>query len=68
LQVNITDVPDVAPGDIATFIGWDNDAHISVDEVAKTVGTISYEILTGFDAPRMERVWLEDAEHGGDLV
>lgn len=68
--VNITGVPDVAPGDVATFIGWDGDAHISVDEVAKSVDTISYEILTGF-TPRMERVWVhgddgDDSSSGGE--
>lgn len=57
--VNISGVADVAPGDVATFVGRDGEARISVDEVARLVDTISYEILTGF-TPRLERVWLED--------
>ena len=60
--VNISGVADVAPGDVATFVGRDGEARISVDEVARLVDTISYEILTGF-TPRLERVWLEDS-HG----
>jgi alanine racemase len=56
--VDITGVADVAHGDAVTFIGGDGGAHISVDEVARLAGTISYEILTGF-TPRLERVWSE---------
>jgi alanine racemase len=56
--VDITGIADVAPGDVVTFLGRDGQAHISVDEVARLVETISYEILTGF-TPRLERVWLE---------
>lgn len=55
--VDISDVPGVEPGDVATLIGSDGEAHITVDEVADLVGTISYEILTGF-TPRIPRVWL----------
>jgi len=37
-------------GDVATVIGGDGDATITVDEVADWAGTISYEILTGLGA------------------
>ena len=55
--VDITGVPDTTAGDIATLIGSDGDACITVDEVAHQAGTISYEILTGLTArlPRVER-------------
>jgi len=56
--VDISGVADVAPGDVVTFVGRDGEARIPVDEVARLVGTISYEILTGF-TPRLERVWSE---------
>lgn len=36
-----------APGDIATLVGSDGDATITLDEFAGWAGTISYEILTG---------------------
>jgi alanine racemase len=58
--VDISGVADVAPGDVVTFVGRDGEARIPVDEVARLVDTISYEILTGF-TPRVERVWLEGA-------
>jgi alanine racemase len=54
--VDITGVPDTTAGDVATLIGRDGDACITVDEVAQNAGTISYEILAGLTArlPRVE--------------
>ncbi|HEX6694966.1 MAG TPA: alanine racemase [Longimicrobiales bacterium] len=53
--VDITDRTDATAGDVATLIGSDGDAGITVDEVAQQVGTISYEILTGL-TQRLPRV------------
>lgn len=55
--VDVTGVPEVTIGDVATFIGSDGEEEILVDEVAAQAGTISYEILTGLTArlPRVER-------------
>ena len=59
MDVTVVDVTDVlgpaAPGDVATFIGTDGGATISVNEVAGLAGTISYEILTGMTSrlPRL---------------
>ncbi len=57
--VDITDVPGVETGEVATLVGADGGAHITVDEVAELAGTISYEVLTGF-TPRVPRIWLDD--------
>lgn len=54
--VNITNVPRVAVGDVATLIGMDGREKITVDDVAKLASTISYELLTGF-TDRLPRVW-----------
>ncbi len=62
--VDITHVAGVRPGHVATFIGSDGDERISVDEVAELVGTISYEILTGF-TPRVVRIWTDGSAAGG---
>jgi alanine racemase len=55
--VDVTGVPEVTAGDIATFIGSDGEEEILVDDVATQAGTISYEILTGLTdrLPRVER-------------
>lgn len=60
--VDITGVPAVAEGDVATLIGAQGAETISLDEVAGLAGTISYEILTGL-TPRLPRVW-SDVEEG----
>lgn len=62
--LEISHAGNVAPGDVATFIGSDGPASISLDEVAVQAGTISYEILTGF-TPRLRRVWV-GGEGGSD--
>lgn len=54
--VDISDVPEVAEGDVATLIGSQGQSVISLDEVAGLAETISYEILTGL-TPRLPRVW-----------
>jgi alanine racemase len=53
--VDISSVPAVTDGDAATLVGRDGEEEITVDEVATTAGTISYEILTGL-GPRLARV------------
>jgi alanine racemase len=57
--VNITDVPEVEEGSVATLIGRVGDETITVDEVAGLAGTISYEIFTGLTA-RLPRVWSDE--------
>ncbi|HET9948548.1 MAG TPA: alanine racemase, partial [Longimicrobiales bacterium] len=54
--VDITHVPGVGVGDVATLVGADSGETITLDEVAELAGTISYEILTGF-GPRLPRIW-----------
>jgi alanine racemase len=56
--VNISTLDGVEPGDVATLVGRDGPAEISLDEVAALSGTISYEVLTGL-SPRLPRVWTE---------
>jgi alanine racemase len=56
--VDLTTVPDAAAGDVATLIGRDGDETITLDEVARRCGTISYEILTGL-TPRLPRVYAD---------
>jgi len=55
--VDITGLADVEVGEVATLIGQSGAERITLNEVAETAGTISYEILTGFTSrlPRLER-------------
>jgi alanine racemase len=54
--VDITGVPGVRSGDVATLLGSEGGESITLDEVADLAGTISYEVLTGLTR-RLPRIW-----------
>jgi alanine racemase len=54
ITVDVSDVPGVAVGDVATLIGRDGEQVITAEEVAEWSGTISYEVLTSIGS-RVER-------------
>ena len=58
ITLDVTDVPGVQPGDIATLIGAEGDQRITAEEVGAWSGTISYEVLTSI-GPRVERRYSE---------
>ena len=58
MMVDVTDIPGVEAGDVATIIGRDGDAYISVDEIADEAQTISYEILCSLSRPRLPRIYI----------
>jgi len=47
---DVTDVPGVTPGDVVTLIGRDGEGRIGVEELARTLDTIPYEVLCSFGA------------------
>lgn len=55
-MVDVTDVPDVKAGDIATIFGHDGREVISAKELANKAGTISYEIFCAL-SKRVPRVY-----------
>jgi alanine racemase len=55
--VDVTAVPDVGVGDVATLIGKDGDEQVDADELASLVDTISWEILAAVTA-RVPRLYL----------
>jgi alanine racemase len=52
-MVDVTDLPDVQAGDVATVFG----PELPLEEKADAVGSIQYELLCGV-APRVPRVYL----------
>jgi alanine racemase len=54
VTLDVSDIPDTAPGDVATLIGADVEERIRAEEVAEWSGTISYEVLTAIGS-RVER-------------
>ena len=57
-MVDITHIPDVKPGDVATIFGRDGEGFLSVDELAEKAGTISYELLCAVSG-RVPRIYME---------
>ena len=55
MTVDITDIPEAVPGDIATLIGRDGSEEIRAEEVAVLAGTITNELLSRL-GPRLHRV------------
>lgn len=55
LFVDVTDVPNVRPGDVATLIGRDGELTIRAEEVARRCGTITNELLSRLGT-RLEQV------------
>lgn len=48
LMLDVSQLPDLQPGEIVTLLGSDGNDAISADDWAETLGTISWEILCGF--------------------
>jgi alanine racemase len=57
-MVQLDDVPDAQIGDEVVLIGRQGDACIRAEEVAKTWGTINYEVICGL-ANRVPRLYKE---------
>ena len=56
-MVDAGHIPDVAPGDEAVLFGRQGEAFLPVEEVAKAVGTINYEVVCQINS-RVPRVYL----------
>jgi alanine racemase len=57
LMIDVTELPDVEPGEIVTILGRSGQKQITADDWAQTLGTISWEILCGFKN-RLPRILL----------
>jgi alanine racemase len=62
-MADVTAVPGVEAGDVATLLGRDGEEQVDADELATLADTISWEILAGVTA-RVPRLYLQ----GGALV
>ncbi len=49
-MIDVGHIPGVAPGDEVVVFGAQNNARLSVDELARNSGTINYEILSALTA------------------
>ena len=58
LLLDVTEVPQVRQGDVATFIGRDGGAAITACTAAEQAGTIANELLVHM-GDRFQRLWVE---------
>jgi alanine racemase len=56
-MVDVTALPEVVPGDVATLLGRDGEEKVDADELATLADTISWEVLTAITA-RVPRLYL----------
>ena len=56
LMLNVTNIPDLKPGEIVTLIGKQNNLQITAEDWANKLDTISWEILCGFKH-RLPRIY-----------
>lgn len=59
MMIDITEIPDLEVGEIVTLLGKEGDISITADDWAKTIGTISWEILCGFKH-RLPRIHINE--------
>lgn len=60
MMIDVSQCPNVQEGDVVTLLGQDQDASISADDWANTIGSISWEILCGFKH-RLPRLFMPAA-------
>jgi alanine racemase len=60
-MVDVTDVPNVKPGDEVVLMGGQGDLTILADEIGEKTGTINYEVVCAF-GQRLPKVYIPVAK------
>jgi alanine racemase len=55
-SIDVTNVPDLAVGDVVTLLGEEGNVSIDAQQIARAAGTISYSVLCGIHA-RVKRIY-----------
>jgi len=58
--IDVTDIPEASAGDEAICIGSQGDKSITVSDIARQIGSIEHEVLTGVSA-RVPRIYFPDS-------
>lgn len=56
--VDISQCPQLQPGDAVTLLGQEGEATLDAQQIARTAGTISYNVLCGINA-RVKRFYID---------
>lgn len=60
-MVDVSEIEGVEPGDVVTLFGSDGENQLSVEEVARKMGTINYEVIC-MVGRRVPRVYIQNGE------
>ncbi len=66
MMVDVTDIPDVKPGDSVTLVGTDGDETITVEQIAAQAGSFNYEFICGISR-RVPRVYYQGGHAIGSV-
>lgn len=55
--IDVSHAPHLKPGDVVTLLGTEGNVSLDAQQIAKTAGTISYNVLCGISA-RVKRVYV----------
>lgn len=56
--IDITQSPQLQPGDVVTLLGREGDVSLDAQQIARSAGTISYNVLCGINA-RVKRFYID---------
>lgn len=59
MMADVTDIENVAQGDVVTVIGRDGEEEITMEEISEKAGTFNYEFVCGFQR-RVPRIYIEN--------
>lgn len=65
-MADVTGIPDVTAGMVATIVGRDGDGFVSMEELAAHMGTINYEAIC-LIGKRVPRIYYQDGHEVGIL-
>jgi alanine racemase len=63
-MIDVSAIPDVAQGEVVTFLGRDGGERVDADELAALADTISWEVVTAVTA-RVPRLYLRGGQVSG---
>lgn len=67
LMIDVSDIDGVKEGDVVTVFGKDGEMILTIDELAKKIGTINYEIVC-LIGKRVPRIYFYDNEVIGKVI
>jgi alanine racemase len=56
--IDVTQSPELGAGDEVTLLGREGDVSLDAQQIARTAGTISYNVLAGIGA-RVKRFYVD---------